>query len=150
VVPGSIFPPVKRVVLIGDACRPMTPNRGEGAIFAIREAVQLGKILGSADASDMPSLSDRLDAFQRNAADKGHEAVLAARATMTNARKGTLPRVWGHDMRVITELKPLPFRLSDWEPNSFWDDVNGVNGLNGLKGADGVNSVNGVNSVYCH
>ncbi|KAK0738165.1 hypothetical protein B0T18DRAFT_433020 [Schizothecium vesticola] len=42
---GDQLPPVNRVLLIGDACHPMTPNRGEGDIFAIRDAMQLSRLL---------------------------------------------------------------------------------------------------------
>ncbi|KAK1752859.1 FAD-dependent urate hydroxylase [Echria macrotheca] len=113
-IPASRLPPVNRTLLIGDACHPMTPNLGEGAIFAIREGVRLGDILGQTDLSDMVSLRAKLDEFQRDIADKGHESVLAARMTMNNTRKGTAPMAWGHRMSPLAELKPLPIKLSEW------------------------------------
>ncbi|KAK4446108.1 FAD-dependent urate hydroxylase [Podospora aff. communis PSN243] len=114
-IPGSRLPSVNRVLLIGDACHPMTPNRGEGGIFAIRDAVQLSKLLAENNNADFSTLQTKLDEFQKDVADKGHESILSARDIMNKARAGTTPKAWGHDLWPIDEVKPLPFKLSEWK-----------------------------------
>ncbi|KAK1830946.1 FAD-dependent urate hydroxylase [Podospora conica] len=116
-IPGDDLPPVDRVLLIGDACHPMTPNRGEGGIFAIRDAVQLSQLLAENVGVHHETLRPKLDSFQKDIADKGHESILAARDTMSKARTGAAkPKAWGHELTPITELPPLPFKLADWRP----------------------------------
>jgi len=65
---------------------------------------------------DFAALQPKLDAFQKDLADKGHESILAARETMTKARAGTTPKAWGHELWPVEEVKPLPFKLSEWKP----------------------------------
>jgi len=35
---------------------------------------------------------------------------------MTKARAGTTPKAWGHELWPVEEVKPLPFKLSEWKP----------------------------------
>ncbi|KAK4170532.1 FAD-dependent urate hydroxylase [Cladorrhinum sp. PSN259] len=117
-IPGSKYPPVKRTLLVGDAAHPMTPNRGEGGIFAIRDAVHLSKLLADSQGLDYESVRTKLDEFQRDVADKGYESILSAREIMTKARSGGKPKAWGHELWPVDELKPLPFKLSEWKPKA--------------------------------
>ncbi|KAK0610601.1 hypothetical protein B0T17DRAFT_621069 [Bombardia bombarda] len=107
-------PPVNRVVLIGDAAHPMTPARGEGAIFAIKDAVQLGKVIASSDRTDLISLRTALDEYQKDILEKGYESILLGRDTLPKARTGAeRPKAWGHEMRPLAELKPLPIKIAE-------------------------------------
>lgn len=50
-----------RVVLVGDAWHPMTPNLGQGACCALEDAVVLAKRLAKAIKSDDPSSSSSVE-----------------------------------------------------------------------------------------
>lgn len=79
--------------------------------------MQLSQLLAENIRADHETLKPKLDAFQRDIADKGHESILAARDTMSKARTGAAkPKAWGHELTPIMELPPLPFKLADWRP----------------------------------
>ena len=79
--------------------------------------MQLSQLLAENAGLDHAKLKPKLDAWQRDIADKGHESILAARDTMSKARSGAAkPKAWGHDLTPITELPKMPFKLADWRP----------------------------------
>ncbi|KAK4185213.1 FAD-dependent urate hydroxylase [Podospora australis] len=104
-------PAVNRVVLIGDAAHPITPIRGEGAIFAIRDAVQLSKVLAGADNNDFPALQASLDSFQKDVLAKGLESIRESRDAYAGKFQRKQHMAWGHDLRPIDAVKPLPVKL---------------------------------------
>ncbi|KAK3690399.1 hypothetical protein B0T22DRAFT_463515 [Podospora appendiculata] len=109
------LPVVNRVLLIGDAAHPMTPTRGEGGIFAIRDAVLLGKILAESGNSDYASLKVELNEYQQGVCARGYEAIQLSRATMSKGRPPNgLPRSWGHETRPIDASWPFPIDLAEW------------------------------------
>ncbi|AES94329.1 putative FAD-binding domain, FAD/NAD(P)-binding domain-containing protein [Medicago truncatula] len=61
----STSPPVSagRVVLVGDAWHPMTPNLGQGACCALEDAVVLAKKLAAAIDSDDSSIEDAFRSY---------------------------------------------------------------------------------------
>jgi len=60
-----ISPPVSRgrVVLVGDAWHPMTPNLGQGACCALEDAVVLAKKLAATINSDDASIEDAFRSY---------------------------------------------------------------------------------------
>jgi len=60
-----ISPPVSkgRVVLVGDAWHPMTPNIGQGACCALEDAVVLAKKLAAVIDSDDASIEDAFRSY---------------------------------------------------------------------------------------
>ncbi|KAK4675949.1 hypothetical protein QC764_507720 [Podospora pseudoanserina] len=97
-----------RVVLIGDAAHPMTPARGEGAVVAIRDAVQLSKVLRTIDTSDEASLKSTLQDFQQDVLTKGFEAIRGAREAFEGVFQNRTPMAWGWEMAPIRKVPPLP------------------------------------------
>lgn len=61
----AISPPVSagRVVLVGDAWHPMTPNLGQGACCALEDAVVLAKKLARAINSDNTSVEEAFKSY---------------------------------------------------------------------------------------
>ncbi|KAK3314161.1 hypothetical protein B0H66DRAFT_372723 [Apodospora peruviana] len=112
-------PPVNRVIVIGDAAHPMTPAQGEGAIFAIKDAVALSKVLAEADKTDVAALKTKLNDFQQDIVAKGHEAIMQGRAFLAQAgkpqpgAKPKPPKAWGYETKMIFELKPLPITIAE-------------------------------------
>ncbi|KAK4171811.1 hypothetical protein QBC36DRAFT_198492 [Triangularia setosa] len=98
---------VARVVLIGDAAHPMTPARGEGAVVAIRDAVQLSKVIGTIDTTDHASFKKTMHDFQNDVLTKGFEAIRGAREAFEGVFQNTTPMAWGWEMEPI-EVPPLP------------------------------------------
>ncbi|KAJ0105725.1 hypothetical protein Patl1_18394 [Pistacia atlantica] len=62
----SISPPASRgrVVLVGDAWHPMTPNLGQGACCALEDAVVLAKKLANATKCTSASVEDALRSYE--------------------------------------------------------------------------------------
>ncbi|KAK0714417.1 hypothetical protein B0T21DRAFT_387121 [Apiosordaria backusii] len=99
---------VTRVVLIGDAAHPMTPARGEGAVVAIRDAVQLSKVLSTIDTTDPAAFKKTMQDFQKEVLTKGSEAVQAASEAFKGVFQNKTPMAWGWEMEPIQEVPPLP------------------------------------------
>ncbi|KXX79909.1 FAD-dependent urate hydroxylase [Madurella mycetomatis] len=109
----SKLPLVKRVLLIGDAAHPIAPTRGEGAILAIRDAVQLSAVLGDNRTLGIADLRARLNEFQQEVVSRGYAATQASRGAVVKARAGNEPPIaWGHRAKVLETLKPLPINLT--------------------------------------
>lgn len=124
---------MKRVLLIGDAAHPIAPSkgrctffmnkmlmlaglaRGEGAILAIRDAVQLSKVLGDNRTLGIADFGARLNTFQQEVASRGYAATQESRGAVAKARTGNEPPVaWGHRAKVLEALKPLPVKLTSY------------------------------------
>ncbi len=73
--------------------------RGEGAIFAIRDAMLLSKTLAELDGDDRSALEKELDSYQRHMTAKGSESIRATRESMENPKAGGPPKGWGYEMR---------------------------------------------------
>lgn len=56
-------PSTGRVVVVGDAWHPMTPNLGQGACCALEDAVVLARKLANAIKSDPASIEDALRSY---------------------------------------------------------------------------------------
>ncbi|KAJ4420294.1 hypothetical protein N0V85_000643 [Neurospora sp. IMI 360204] len=105
------IPPVHRVILIGDAAHPMTPSRGEGAIYAIRDAVGLSKLLSENKHQSMDMLRHKMDEYQRTLVSEGNKSIVLARQVMAKARQRetvSKPMAWGHELKILDEAVPLP------------------------------------------
>lgn len=109
-----------RVVLIGDAAHPTTPFRGEGAIMAIKDALQLTDLLVDAVASDAglddDAFQPRLDTLQDEVAARGAAIVAAARQAVMStggaADPKIKPRSWGYEVAPVpASTGPLGFGL---------------------------------------
>ncbi|XP_022995183.1 monooxygenase 2 isoform X1 [Cucurbita maxima] len=61
----AVSPPASsgRVVLVGDAWHPMTPNLGQGACCALEDAVVLARKLATALKSEAPSVEEALRSY---------------------------------------------------------------------------------------
>lgn len=61
----AVSPPASsgRVVLVGDAWHPMTPNLGQGACCALEDAVVLATKLAAALKSETPSIEEALRSY---------------------------------------------------------------------------------------
>ncbi|KAK4222669.1 FAD-dependent urate hydroxylase [Podospora fimiseda] len=102
------------VVLIGDAAHPMTPIRGEGAIYAMRDAVALSKVIAKSDIGDMEEMKAGLDKVQKEIIEKGLESIRAGRAIIADGLAGAADQkmmAWGHELRMVDRVEPLPIKL---------------------------------------
>ncbi|CAK7273529.1 hypothetical protein SEPCBS57363_005696 [Sporothrix epigloea] len=106
----------RRILLIGDAAHPTTPFRGEGAIVAINDALQLSKLLAEAASSglDNAALQSRLEQFQDEVTKRGAAVVQMSRDAVlgpggpANPANNQKPRGWGFEIRPIAEsTRPL-------------------------------------------
>ncbi|KAK0671566.1 hypothetical protein QBC41DRAFT_54960 [Cercophora samala] len=107
-VKGTEHLETSRIVLIGDAAHPMTPARGEGAVVAIRDAIQLSKVLGTINTADETSFKMTLQGFQQDVVMKGFEAIQGAREAFEGVFQNKTPMAWGWEMVPIQEVSPLP------------------------------------------
>lgn len=82
--------------------------RGEGAVVAIRDAVQLSKVLGTINTSDEASLKSTLQDFQQDVFTKGFEAIRGAREAFEGVFQNRTPMAWGWEMAPIRQVPPLP------------------------------------------
>ncbi|CAJ2509624.1 Uu.00g146500.m01.CDS01 [Anthostomella pinea] len=94
--------PVGRVTLLGDAIHPMVPFRGEGGMHALRDAINLSKVLSQLDMGDPRSMETAMASYQQEITSRGVEAVRMSRNAITNNNSGGKIISWGH------EAKPLP------------------------------------------
>ncbi|KAI6080772.1 putative monooxygenase [Hypoxylon rubiginosum] len=77
--------PVSRITLLGDAMHPMTPFRGEGGVHAIRDALNLGKVLGQLESNDTQEIKSLLGPYQEEMIERGIPAVQGSRIQGSNA-----------------------------------------------------------------
>ncbi|KAK3346027.1 hypothetical protein B0T25DRAFT_571189 [Lasiosphaeria hispida] len=115
VVESTTAENVKPYAAWWDALIPEVPP---GAIFAIRDAVQLSKVLGAIEKTDTVLMNSKLNDYQKDVVSKGYEAIVEARTALQKARTGTgkNPLAWGHESKVMEKLNPLPIQLSGWKP----------------------------------
>jgi 2-polyprenyl-6-methoxyphenol hydroxylase-like FAD-dependent oxidoreductase len=99
-----------RVLLIGDAAHPTTPNLGQGGCMAIEDGVCLGYFLrgGSGKASD---LDGRLAAFTRFRSATTASVVRQSRAFGALGQWKNPVLCWGRDL-VMSIIAEPGFRLS--------------------------------------
>ncbi|KAI1378166.1 putative monooxygenase [Hypoxylon crocopeplum] len=71
--------PVGRITLLGDSVHPMTPFRGEGGVHALRDALNLGKVLGQLRSNDSGEIESLLGPYQKEMLERGAAAVKASR-----------------------------------------------------------------------
>ncbi|KAI1103393.1 putative monooxygenase [Jackrogersella minutella] len=74
---GSL--PVSRITLLGDAVHPMTPFRGEGGVHAIRDSLNLGKILGRLNLNELGDMESHLSPYHKEMLERGAAAVRSSR-----------------------------------------------------------------------
>ncbi|KAI1139397.1 putative monooxygenase [Hypoxylon sp. FL0543] len=79
--------PAGRITLLGDAVHPMTPFRGEGGVHALRDALNLGKVLSRLKSNDLNEIESLLGPYQEEVLERG---VAAARASRKAQRINTL------------------------------------------------------------
>ncbi|KAH8660385.1 hypothetical protein BX600DRAFT_499565 [Xylariales sp. PMI_506] len=98
--------PSGRVVLLGDAAHPMTPFRGEGGVHAMRDALRLGKVLGSMDKScTSPMVTAAIEGYNAEMVPRGVEAVQMSRGAGDNFKKAVQRTIWGSLASVLPEEK---------------------------------------------
>ena len=69
--------------------------------------------------TDAPALRARREECQRDIIAKGYQSILDGRTTFAKVRTGAKPKAWGHDTKVLEgEPEPLPFKLSEWKPET--------------------------------
>ncbi|KAI0419884.1 FAD/NAD(P)-binding domain-containing protein [Xylaria grammica] len=97
------LPSTGRVTMIGDAVHPMTPWRGEGGMHAIRDALNLSKVIESF-RNNYPGWSQHaLESYHQEILERGHRAVdLSRNAFKNNQEKDSAVVAWG------AVAKPMP------------------------------------------
>lgn len=91
-----------------------TTGRGEGAIFAIRDAVGLTKLLTENRHQPIGTLRQKLDEYQRHVTSEGNKSIRLARQVMTKARQRDTvdkPTVWGYEMKIFDKPVLLPLDI---------------------------------------
>ncbi|KAF2759302.1 FAD/NAD(P)-binding domain-containing protein [Pseudovirgaria hyperparasitica] len=97
VIPGM---PRTRVTLMGDAAHPMTPFRGEGGCQAIRDALNLARVLIQSDDADLLA---NLDAYQVEMLQRGGEAVRRSRGAGSGEQDAGERMAWGTKLRRVVD-----------------------------------------------
>ncbi|KAI1075173.1 putative monooxygenase [Whalleya microplaca] len=96
--------PKSRVTILGDAAHPMTPFRGEGGMQAIRDALNLSKILGRLSSNERRDIEASLAPYQQEMLDRGAKAVEASRnALKQNAKRDGKVVAWGQNAVTMPE-----------------------------------------------
>ncbi|PLN77494.1 FAD/NAD(P)-binding domain-containing protein [Aspergillus taichungensis] len=97
--------PAGRVILMGDAAHAMTPFRGEGGYHTFIDALQLSKILGKVDSSDLGALKSAVAEYNEEMLERGVEAVRNSRNEQ-GARKAQDKK--SKVVSALQEAKPIP------------------------------------------
>ncbi|KAH8646291.1 hypothetical protein BX600DRAFT_555971 [Xylariales sp. PMI_506] len=111
------FPPIKfstvlipelpagRVTLLGDAAHGMTPFRGEGGVHALKDAMNLAKVIEKMDKHDELGMKRILVQYQEEMLARGGDAAQLSRDAFKEAAeaKGPVPRWVGGRLAA-----PLP------------------------------------------
>ncbi|KAK3376288.1 hypothetical protein B0T24DRAFT_591963 [Lasiosphaeria ovina] len=72
---------------------PMTPTLGEGALYAIKDAVQLSKMLRESDTWGFAAPGAGLDRYQQDIVAKGYESIMLGHGSLwTGREKGRRPK----------------------------------------------------------
>lgn len=98
--------PTGRVALVGDAAHTMTPFRGEGGMYALIDALDLGKRLAGAKSEDVVGL---VREYHDEMLARSGPAVRRSRGATGRPDGGTLPTYGG---RIPTELPPENISLA--------------------------------------
>jgi len=101
----------RRVLLIGDAAHPTTPNLGQGGCMAIEDGVTLPYFLKGLNPRDTAAIADRLDKFVEFRYAKTREVVLQSRwfGAIAQWESGFLCA--GRDA-VMRAIAPLSMKIS--------------------------------------
>ncbi|KAI1304368.1 FAD/NAD(P)-binding domain-containing protein [Xylaria venustula] len=104
----SSLPSTGRVAMVGDAVHPMTPFRGEGGMHAIRDALNLGKVIESLRHTFPEGSQHALDSYHKEILQRGSQAVMLSRnALKHNQENGSVVTAWGsvatpaHEEKII-------------------------------------------------
>lgn len=86
-------------------------GRGEGAIYAIRDAVALSELLANNKHESSDTLRHKLDEYQRKVVAQGNKSILLARQAVAKAHEGAAvdkPMAWGYELKIVDEPVALP------------------------------------------
>ncbi|KAI1367080.1 FAD/NAD(P)-binding domain-containing protein [Xylaria arbuscula] len=100
------LPSTGRVVAVGDAAHPMTPFRGEGGMHAIRDALNLGKVIERLRGSFPNGSQSALESYHQEILERGGRAVeLSRNAHKHNQEANAAIMAWGSVATYIPEEK---------------------------------------------
>ncbi|KAI1503047.1 hypothetical protein F5X99DRAFT_131774 [Biscogniauxia marginata] len=98
--------PVSRATLLGDAAHPTSPFRGEGAVNAMRDAINLGRLLAQLQATDADAVHRALAAYQEEMVPRGVKVVTAARSQFSAyGGDGSKVRILGRPLDKLPDEK---------------------------------------------
>ncbi|KAI0426697.1 FAD/NAD(P)-binding domain-containing protein [Xylaria sp. FL1042] len=108
------LPSTGRVTVVGDAVHPMTPFRGEGGMHAIRDALNLGKVIESFRNSYPNGSQHTLESYHQEILERGHRAVkLSRNALKLNQEQDSIVSAWGTVARPTPDEKVI---LDQYKP----------------------------------
>ncbi|KAI1354500.1 FAD/NAD(P)-binding domain-containing protein [Xylaria sp. FL0043] len=108
------LPNTGRVTVLGDAVHPMTPFRGEGGMHAIRDALNLGKVIESFRNSYPTVPRHALESYHQEMLERGHRAVkLSRNALKINREQDSVVVAWGS---VATPIPEKRITLDQYKP----------------------------------
>jgi salicylate hydroxylase/6-hydroxynicotinate 3-monooxygenase len=94
-----------RVVLLGDACHPMTPYMAQGAATAIEDAAVLARCLEAVDGEDMAGAFKRYEAHRKPRTSR-IQAISSANTWMRTA-EGDTAWLYGYDAWKTPLTEPV-------------------------------------------
>jgi hypothetical protein len=97
--------PAGRVILVGDAAHAMTPFRGEGGYHTFIDCLQLSRILGKIDSTDIAAVKEAVAGYNAEMLERGVEAVRNSRGEQGDRKaQDRKSKV----VSAMQEAKPLP------------------------------------------
>ncbi|KAJ5124077.1 FAD/NAD(P)-binding domain-containing protein [Penicillium bovifimosum] len=97
--------PAGRVILVGDAAHAMTPFRGEGGYHTFIDCLELSRILGKIDSTDIAAVKEAVAGYNAEMLERGVEAVRNSRGEQGDRKaQDRKSKV----VSAMQEAKPLP------------------------------------------